>query len=387
MVDNYLKKYEKALDSLVKIPIEENKDIKDEIIDFIIDHDLYKHALTLYENDSENFNVVLGYFADYLNSKQNYTQAAIIYEKLLDYPKALENYISAKRWREAISITLKPEFNYKHEEACSTLVDSLTLIHDYKSAAYISHKYLGDLKRALELYGKEYEYSTAIQLCLEEGKPELISEIVDPSINEGFGTIVELLADCKGQLESQLKRLRELREKKQSDPFAFYGEMGENENTPDNVSIAPSETSTKESFFTRYTGKTAGTAKTGASRRTAKNKRREERKRARGKKGTIYEEEYLISSVGRLIDRLEITKPDTIKLLEAMIRREMIQQAHIVQSNYVALLNQLKENVVEIYTVDKRDRERIDENGMVYYVDEIPIPTIKDFPVLDILDY
>lgn len=388
MVDSFLKNYSKALESLIKIPVEEKKDIKDEIIDFIIEHELYKDALTLYKYDEENFNSILNYYAEFLHNSQNYVQSAIIYEKLSDFANALENYILGKKWREAISIALKPEFKEsKLIDTCNALIDSLTLIHDYKSAAYISFKYMKNLTRALELYGKEYEFSTAIQLALEENKPELIKEIIDPSINEGFGIIAELLADCKGQIESQLRRLRELREEKLSDPYAFYGEMGENENTPDNVSIAPSETSTKESFFTRYTGKTAGTAKTGASRRTAKNKRREERKRARGKKGTVYEEEYLITSIGRLIDRLENTKSDSIKLLEAMVRRNMVHQAYLIQSNFLGVLQLLKDNIVEIYTVDKRDRERLDDNGCVYYVDEIPIPTIKDFPKLDILDY
>ncbi|KAG0673877.1 hypothetical protein C6P42_002503 [Pichia californica] len=388
MVDCFLKNYTKALDSLVKIPIEEKNDIKEEIVDFIIEHELYKHALTLYRYDSENFDSILSYYANYLNAVQQYSQAAIIYEKLNKFESALENYILAKKWREAISIALKPEFKEnKLIETCNSLIDCLTLIHDYKAAAYISFKYLNNIKDSLEFYGKEYEYSSAIQLCLEQNKPELIKEIIDPSINEGFGTIAELLADCKGQIESQIKRLRELREKKLSDPYSFYGEMGDNENTPDNVSIAPSETSTKESFFTRYTGKTSGTAKTGASRRTAKNKRREERKRARGKKGTVYEEEYLITSIGRLIDRIEITKPDAIKLLEAMVKRNMIEQAYLIQSNFINVIQILEDNVTEIYTVDKRDRERIDENGLVYYVDEIPVPTIKEFPILDVLDF
>lgn len=388
MVDSYLKKFDKALDSLIQIPIAEKQDIKEEITNFIIEHELYQHALSLYKHDEQNFNVILGHYANFLQATQKYSQAAIIYEKLSSFEEALDNYIWGKKWREAISIALKPEYKEsKLLATCNSLIDSLTLTHEYSAAAYISFKYLNNIKEALEYYGKEYEYSAAIQLCLEEGKPELIEEVVDPSIREGFGSIAELLADCKGQIESQLKRLRDLREKKSLDPYAFYGEIGENENAPDNVSIAPSETSTKESFFTRYTGKTSGTAKTGASRRTAKNKRREDRKRARGKKGTIYEEEYLISSIGRLIDRLEITKPDSIKLLEAMVKRNMISQAYLIQSNFLNILQLLKDNVVEIYTVDKRDRERLDDNGMIYYVDEIPVPVIKDFPTLDLLDF
>jgi elongator complex protein 1 len=180
--------------------------------------------------------------------------------------------------------------------------------------------------------------------------------------------------------------LRELRTKKAEDPYAFYGQI-EDSNAADDVSIAPSETSTKESFFTRYTGKTGGTAKTGASRRTAKNKRREERKKARGKKGTIYEEEYLVRSVGRLVERLEQTKPEAVRLIEGLIRRGMREQAYQIQTKFVELLAELKADAFEIYNISEKDRERIDENGEVYYIAEIPVPEIPDFPKKQTLNY
>ena len=153
------------------------------------------------------------------------------------------------------------------------------------------------------------------------------------------------------------------------------------------MSIAPSETSTKESFITRYTGKTGGTAKTGASRRTAKNKRREERKRARGKKGTIYEEEYLVQSIGRLIDRLDQTKPEAVRLIDGLCRRNKREQAHQIQKNFVEVLDLLSNNIKEIYDISEKDRERINEDGEVYYIPIIPTPEIADFPRNKVVDY
>ena len=169
-----------------------------------------------------------------------------------------------------------------------------------------------------------------------------------------------------------------MRTKKEEDPYAFYGQETEQ---ADDVSIAPSETSTKESFFTRYTGKTGGTAKTGASRRTAKNKRREERKRARGKKGTIYEEEYLIQSIGRLIERLNQTLSDSYNLVEALCRRNKREQAYQIQKNFLEVIQLLNENVKEIYSISEKDRERIDENGEVYLIPEMKIPEIPVFTI------
>lgn len=386
MVDTYLKNYAKALDSLIQIPESETPNVKDEIVDFIIDHELYKHALKLYRYDESNFNLILKNYANYLHDKTQYVEAALAYEKLGMYEDALEDYITGNKWLEAIAIALRPEFKDKFVSTCEQLVSNLTYVHQYSSAAYISYKYLNDIKGSLEVYCKDHEYSRAIEICMVENKPELIETVIDPLLGDGFGSIAELLADCKGQIESQLRRLRELRTKKLEDPYAFYGDA-DNGDTPDNISIAPSETSTKESFFTRYTGKTGGTAQTGASRRTAKNKRREERKKARGKKGTIYEEEYLIQSVGRLIERIDRTQPEAIRLIEGLVRRSKMEQALLIQRNFVEVKTLLKVNVAEIYKMDAKDRERVDDRGIVYLIDEIPVPSISDFPAKEILDY
>lgn len=67
---------------------------------------------------------------------------------------------------------------------------------------------------AIRLYCKQYWFDHAILIAEKESQPELIESVVDVQINEGFGTIAELLADCKGQMNSQLRRLRELRAKR-----------------------------------------------------------------------------------------------------------------------------------------------------------------------------
>lgn len=110
-----------------------------------------------------------------------------------------------------------------------------------------------------------------------------------------------------------------------------YFEGGDDVDAPDNVSLAPTAATTNASLFTRYTAKT-GTAVTGATHRTSRNKRREERKRARGKKGSIYEEEYLVNSIGRLIERLQTVRPETERLVQGLLRRGMRQQAKIIEN-------------------------------------------------------
>lgn len=65
------------------------------------------------------------------------------------------------------------------------------------------------------------------------------------------------------------------------------------------VSMAPTT-------FTRYT--VAGSAVSRGSKRSSRSKRKLERKVGSGRKGTVDEEEYLVKSVGKLVDRFKATR-------------------------------------------------------------------------------
>jgi elongator complex protein 1 len=383
LIDDHLKKYEKALTWLFEL----GEDCNEEFDEYVVTHDLYKPAMTIYKYDDIRYNTILRLYAASLQTQQQFDMAALAFEYLGDHVNALVNYIHCKRWNEALAIAEISESKEKVIEVAENLISLLTQDHRYAEAAEIERHFMNNIEAAITLYCKNYHYDQAILLAVSERKSELLESVVDVQMGEGFGTIAELLADCKSQMNSQLRRIRELRAKKQEDPYSFYGQPNEDLDTPDNVSVAASETSTTPSFFTRYTGKTSGTAKTGASRRTAKNRKREERKRAKGRKGTIYEEEYLINSVGRLLERLDQTQPDAIRLIEGLIRRHRKEQAVQIQKNWCQLLDFIKENIVEIHDMSEKDRERFDDNGNVYLIPEIPVPTIKDFPKKDILDY
>lgn len=383
LIDDYLKNFEQALNWLHEL----GEDSAEEFDDYMVSHELYTVALKIHRYNESRSNKILKLYASYLKSTQKHKEAALSYEYLGNYSSALDCYVQAKAWREAISILQKPEFSEKLVEVATSLVTVLSEDHKYSEAAEIEYTYLNNVEEAVKLYCKSYLFEKAILLAETVKRSELVESIVDIQVAEGYGTIAELLADCKGQIESQLRRLRELRQKKAEDPYAFYGIQNDDADVPDNVSVAASEASTTASFFTRYTGKTAGTAKTGASRRTTKNRKREERKRAKGRKGTIYEEEYLINSVGRMLERLQQTQPDAVRLVECLIRRRKKEQAYQIQTNWVELLKFVLEHIQEIHNMSERDRERINDEGEVYLIPEIPVPRVPEFPKFSVLDF
>ena len=126
--------------------------------------------------------------------------------------------------------------------------------------------------------------------------------------------------------------------------------------------------------MTRYTSRSMNTAATGVTRRTSKNKRREERKRARGKKGSIYEEDYLVASMGGLFERVNaIAEEEVTSLVYALYRRGMRQRAAAVQTAMVdvtrlCLLS--KDQVFETSpTANGQVRDREGQDGVITKLD------------------
>ena len=211
--------------------------------------------------------------------------------------------------------------------------------------------------------------------------------------------MTELLANCKAQLVKQVPRIRELRAKKLEDPLAFFnGDATEGTDIPDNVSLAPTDASTTGgSLFTRYTNHT-GTVGTNATRKTSKNRRKEERKKARGKQGSVYEEEYLVNSVGRLIERINLINEEVERLIVGLMRRGMRERARAVENAMVEVVEICRECVGEVFAIGQEkggierkeeDEERPkEEEGLLWDALEgkrREVPVIKGFKRLSLL--
>lgn len=379
LVDHHLKHHAQALQWLADM----GDDTRARFYDYVVAHTLYKPALAIARYDDITTRAVYALYADRLFNDKKYVEAALAYEYLGQRERALESYLLCKRWVEALSLACAD--NRQLTETARKLVADLRESHNYCAAAEIASHVLGDIEDAILLFCQGYRFDRAILLAAELKQDAFLASVVDVQLGEAFGVVAELVADCSSQCQSQLRRLRELRQKA-SDPLAFYGAHADDADTPDNVSVAASDTSTA-SFFTRYTGKTGGTAKSGASRKTSKNRKREEHKRAKGRKGTVYEEEYLIRSVGRMVKRMDQTEGDAEALIEGLVRRGRMEQAHQLQQSWVGLVAFLKEHIVEIHTMSERGRERIDDDGNLYFIEEIPVPVIREFKIFELLDF
>ena len=135
---------------------------------------------------------------------------------------------------------------------------------------------------------------------------------------------------------------------------------------------------TSASLFTRYT---AQSRETKGTRVSSKNRRREERKRARGKKGTVYEEDYLVNSIGRLITRVEDTRGDVGKLVCALMIIGKRFEAGEVQRVFAVLVETIRECMEEVFS-EAVGGENERDNG------NAPVPSVRtvlSYKALDIV--
>lgn len=317
-------------------------------------------------------------YADYLYDRSNFKEAAIgecgvwpipvrvksisiltyllnfiAYESLTLYEPAYQCYKQVYLWQESLyCASLVPLSESEMSDLALSLATGLTEItKDYISAAHIHSEHLKDIPSAARLLCRGTQYSDACRLLAVHKQQSLVQTIVDASIADAMSNMIELFADCTNQLNAQIPRIQELRDRRIADPLAFFGgdPTGgtEGADIPDNVSLAPTDASTMagRSMFTRYTGSTS------ASKRSSRNRRREERKRARGKKGTVYEEEYLVNSVKRLVEKVNNSIGEAETLIQTMMRRSMRERAALIQKTLDDLLEKCRVSIPEVFDV------------------------------------
>ena len=358
-IDDHLGRHAKALTHLHTL------DAFSEVQTYTQKHALYQTALSLYRYTPARHAILTDLYAGYLESQSSFKEAALAYESLHKYDNATSCYLSSgpQQWRETLFCALSqvPAMSSSTlEDLATTLAEALTEAKDHYAAGQIHLEYLSSLPNALRSWCKGYYFADALHLVALKRTPELLEEVIDPGLTEALASTTELLADCKSQLLAQVPRIRELRIKALQDPLAFYeGERGGDGEIPDDISVAASSRlSTNRSLFTRYTGNgTLQTAGTGVTRATSKNKRREERKRARGKKGSVYEEEYLVASVGRLIARVESVRDEVQRLVEGLVRRAMWERARAVEGAMSEVTGMCKSCVPEVFGTEAEKDE------------------------------
>lgn len=394
-IDDHLGRFKKALHHLHDLST------FDELKAYTVKRSLYELALSLHRYDEVKYASLMRLYADHLKSTSRFKEAATAFHYLSDHAQASECHRNANQWQDALSTaSLIPLPTAQLRALAETLAHSAVETRNFRAAAIIHLDHLHNIPAAAKYFCKAYLFSDAFRAIATLAPPssqqannndDLLASVFDPALADAMATITDLVADCNAQLSAQVPRIRELRETKRADPLAFL--EGDNNaggaDVPDDVSLAPTDASTAGaggSLFTRYTNRSAatgtGTGSMASSKRSSRNRRREERKRARGKKGSVYEEEYLVGSVARLVERVNGVGEEVARLVEWLVRRRMVERARAVEAGMVEVVGMCGRAVGEVFAANGEGEGEGEVEGQER---KKVAPTVKEYRQLSFL--
>ncbi|KAG2136870.1 pol II transcription elongation factor [Suillus cothurnatus] len=328
-IDDHLKRRAKALRSLSLADT----------------HQLHDEALVIWQG-TDKYMDVLGIYGAWLFDRHEYHQAATVFVEASDARRAMISYERALQWQELFELCLKEQLDGDEiTEIAYRIADELFSKKRFGESARVLLDYAKDVRQAIHSLAQGNEFAEARRIITLHAKPELIDELLLPCALDCRAQIGDDINEMREQLRKQVARLTELRIKKVEEPDAFYNfddPTLHNVDVMTDVSMAPTT-------FTRYTVAPSATSK--ASKRSSKTKRKMERKLGSGRKGTVDEEEYILKSVTKLVERCAATQGEIKKLLPHLLQ---LSQAHreegvALQLEFAYLQSELRAAIEDIW--------------------------------------
>ncbi|KAG0700203.1 pol II transcription elongation factor [Suillus ampliporus] len=340
-IDDHLKRRAKALRNLSLA----GPEYFQEALDYLDTYQLHDEGLAIWQG-TDKYTDVLSVYGTWLFDRHEYHQAATVFIEASDARRAMVSYERALQWQELFELCLKEQLNDEEiTEIAYRIADELFSKKRFSESARVLLDYAKDVRQAVNSLVQGNEFAEARRIVTLHAKPELVDQLLLPCALDCCSQIGDDINEMREQLHKQVARLTELRIKKVEEPDAFYNlddPTLHNVDVMTDVSMAPTA-------FTRYTVAPSATSKT--SKRSSKTKRKMERKLGSGRKGTVDEEEYLLKSVTKLVERCATTQGEIRKILPHLLQFSQVhrEEGVALQVEFNQLQSELREAIEDIW--------------------------------------
>ncbi|CAD6995585.1 putative elongator complex protein 1 [Ceratitis capitata] len=381
-IDEHLKRYEKALENIVKCGREKFT----EALDFIKRHDLYKQALKLYQvngdvisTNQESRNNVLECqqeiclaFADYLRGKNDLESASIMYERGGNIAQALLSAKHVLDWRRVLMLAKKDSQDVA--TIALSMMPALLEQGKYEVAHQLYKTYGTNFKDALQCLLKGNLFLEAImEARLNSDENDLLEGLVKPELLMYSRQLRQQFVDDEKQFLEYKQRLNDVRILAQQKRDGIVN--GYDQCDIDEADLLSDTTSLRSS---RYTGSSQGTGKTF---RSSKNRRKHERKLLSLKPGNPFEDIALIDALYNQVVKLANQQQRVRDTCKALLELQMDDVATALQTQFGVLLALLQDSFDAIWT-----EEMVNAQAMQYkptpYTDYTKLQNEQRYAVL-----
>jgi len=317
-IDDHLGRHGKALGALAQA----GEAYADEAMAYMVQHKLYREGLAAWAH-TPRMHEAYGLFGDYLSAHQRPAEAATAYQLAHRPHDALRAFREADQWSQALTVALDVQLpRAELLQLAHAMSEQLQEQHKYDAAARVLLQ-VDEAEAGIVLLCRAHAFVDAQLACAEHARRDLLETHLAPAALEAQTALIEEADDMASQLERQVQRLTELDTKRAEDPSAFYVDE-DHAPAPDHVDVMSDVSQLTQ--FTRYTAATSlapslSTLSLG-SKRTSRQKsqaKKEAKKKLSGRKGSVYEEDYLHDSLQKLLStRLSTLQRDVARLLPVL---------------------------------------------------------------------
>ncbi|KAJ2850769.1 putative elongator complex protein 1 [Coemansia brasiliensis] len=303
-IDEQLENYKRALSHLCAAFLD-NEQYWSELVQFTQTHALYCECTQLLSSHKRVLDIYKMY-GDHLAQNKQWGQAAAAYLMSQQaVSQAVDAFVQNKEWQSAMALASMPDSGFSAQMVYDTAVKASAVLadsHMFSSAASVLFEYTEETEDAVMLLVRGSCWAEAVRSSLARNRADLIETTILPGIDSACESLEEDICEIRDAFAAKVDRLRVVR----ATPLNLMSEL-QNLPVDDNVDVM-SDTASMASQFSTFTGTVTNASQmTGSTaRRISKNKRKAERRRVRGKKGSIYEESYLVDSLSKLIDRVRV---------------------------------------------------------------------------------
>ncbi|KAI9504842.1 IKI3 family-domain-containing protein [Coemansia spiralis] len=339
-----------------------------EIIEYVESNELYQDALLLFNGHKKRHPDVCVLYGDYLAQMHKWEQAAGAYLLGNATAQAVDAFVRAKEWRTAMALATAPEKGFSAQMVYGTAIKASKTLADHHlflDAATVLLEYTEEHEDVVALLVKGKHWAEALRCARSHGRVDLIETTVAPGLNSAHAEVNEDIDEVFGSFEAKFARLKELRAKPLEAIINRNVLNGEQDASLDNIDVM-SDTMSMASQFSTFTAtvSNASSRMTGSTaRRLSKSKRKEERKRVRGKKGSIYEESYLVDSLSKLVDRVRVNQQIVHEMNLVFIHFGNVSAAHMLQKKFSRLVELVLMHATVIFD-EQRAQMQLGENGV-----------------------
>lgn len=320
-IDDHLERRAKALIWLLKgAQKHEASMFLPEALTYLRKHTLYWDALEFISKDGKQdalSTTIQLHCAEWLlDQAKEYEQAAILFCSVRKWGKAIEAYIAAGQWRLAMTLaSSQPKATI--EGVARRAIEKLRADQRYSEAATLSLEYLtNEVDDTVDLLLLARDWAGATRCAASRDRADLVQTVIWPAAAEAAADLIEEVHnDVAIQFSKQIERLAELRRKKREQPQDFYPAGYNDAGADDSASVMTGTSAGGSAFstFTRYTAiassfsasvsdsPSSSSSAGGSASVRKKLKKKEEKAKHTGKKGSIYEEDYLFTSLAKLV--------------------------------------------------------------------------------------